>query len=826
MPTSHQDSCGPLVSNPFGEKYLYEINRVTFSRVDARTLYRQHFGERLFTPNSLHLIVGSDSGLLLRHLLHIPSGEKSLYLVIEPENVRERLLGENLLPALPDHIRLTNADELKDWLNSPETLGYLVTDAVKLHESFAARDASLSVYRQLAATTEALLKDKVLRLRIDINNRTFYQKQLENISENRHPATFLQGLFTGKTAVILGGGPSLDPLLSWVIDNRDKLVIIAASRIARRLLEVNLIPHIVVSVDQQEVSFNISREMLLLPDEVLFIHSNHAANRLCAMWSGRNLYFGPRYPWVSDNEPENIDPWGPTVTNTALGAVVAMGFARAIVIGVDFCYNHTGMTHAAGSNEADAGPKLDDTVTVDTNDGNKAETSPGYFHAMGYFDEQAQQARKAGCEVISPAPGAARMAAVTYLPAGTIKLSPLDQAPSLQLFSVLPPDTAETRLADGKEVLNELALARTALRKIASLAGEALEYSRRLYQQVDGKPDQGLLQRISKIEGRLEREFSCYSTVAKNYNMPELLKATSTSLDQQQRYLTYFTAYQQGAEDFCALVQAATRRVLARQEEDLPQPDVKKIFAQWREDKQAWRVRVFKQRRPEFVAGLPDGWQKAITTWETNARKWLHERLDGTRPKPVPPRDLSRVRGKALNLFLQQDSAELERLFNGLAQHPDTDQAAQLQALIKGYHCELHDLPDQALECYQLLIGEEVTPISEEALRRIAVVALEQNKLELAQLALECLSNVSFSYQPRYADLLALCGQRQQAADLYTAYLEHVPTDLGVMIKLGKNYRAMGAEDTAQTLFKLVLDQDTGNPTARALLVETPSAKG
>ncbi|MFO7812812.1 MAG: tetratricopeptide repeat protein, partial [Pelovirga sp.] len=84
----------------------------------------------------------------------------------------------------------------------------------------------------------------------------------------------------------------------------------------------------------------------------------------------------------------------------------------------------------------------------------------------------------------------------------------------------------------------------------------------------------------------------------------------------------------------------------------------------------------------------------------------------------------------------------------------------------------------------------------------------------------ECLSNVSVSYQPRYADLLSAMGQYQQAADHYTRYLETVPSDLAVLIKLGKTYRAMGAEEAAQTAFKLVLDQDPGNCTAQALAAE------
>lgn len=814
--------CGTPVGNPFGERFLYEINRNTFSQTDAATLYQQRFAHGLTTPDTLYLIVGTDSGLLPQYILNQNPGVNSHYLFIEPEQVQLCIENNKLLSQLPQNMEIVSADKLPQRIEDDCFVSYFIADKVKLYESFAARDAFLPQYRHLCSQAESVLKNKALQLRIDINNRTFYEKQLENIAENRTPAMALRHLFQGKTAVILGGGPSLDIFLPWVLDNKDKLVVFAVSRIARRLIEVDLIPHLVFSVDQQDVSFSISREMLLFSEDVLFIHSNHVANRLCAYWKGRNLYLGPRFPWHTEAEPENIDPWGPTVTNTALGAAVAMGFARAILIGVDFCYNSTGMTHAAGSNESDAGPKLDDTVTVETNDGNTAETSPGYYHAMGYLAEQAERARQEGCQVISPAPGAARIAAVDYLPTNKISLAPFADAPGTLIFSALPPDTPESRAADGKKVLAELARARTALRKVAFLATEALECCRQLYQRTDGKPDPHMLQRIHKIEARFDGELADFSSVAKSYNMPELLKATSAALDQHQRYLGYFRAWRQGAQKFCTLVEKATQRMLIRLEEDAPQPEIKKIFDLWREDRQLLRILVLKQRRPDLIAALPANWKKYTDIWEENARKWIRERLDGTRKTPVPPRNLSRVRGKAFNLFLQRDRAELERLFNGLTQHPDSEQAAQLQVLIKGYHCELSENRDQALECYQMLIGEELNPLTEEALRRISVVALEQNNLELAQLALECLSNASVTYQPRYADLLAAVGQHQQAADLYTSYLEVVPGDIAVLIRLGKNYRAMGAEKAAQATFALVLEQDPGNASARTLLNEPP----
>lgn len=829
MSQQKEKICGNLISNSYGDRFLYDINRKTFDQLDAATLFQQRFGEDLLMANTLYIVVGTDSGLLPQHILKQGPGENSLYLFIELDQVSERLVSENILPQLPGNIEIISVNILKDRIKDSRITDYFFAEKIKLYESFASRDANLPQYRTLFSETETLLKGRDLQLGISINTRLFYEKLLDNITENRTPAMLLSGLFQGKTAVILGGGPSLDSLLPWVRDNQDKLVVLAVSRISRRLIEFGLTPHVVLSVDPKDVSFSISREMLLLPEDVLFIHANHVANRLCAFWKGRNLYLGPRYPWKTDVKQSNIDQWEPTVTNAALGVTVTMGFSQVILVGVDFCYSSTGMTHAGGSNESDAGPKLDDSIEIETNDGSRAETSPGYFHAMGYLAEQATQAKRQGCQVISPARSAARIESVDFIPTEQICHTSSAEEPSKLIRAILPSDTPETRAADGRTVLAELGRTRTNLRKIARLATEALEYSRRLYKRTDGKPDQFMQQRISKIEARLESDFLDLASVVKNFNMRAFINTSpsgnATPQEKEQRLLDYFTAYKQGAEEFCILLESAIKQTEIRLEEDAEKPDFDKIFGHWISSKQLWRILVLRHKRKEFETLLPNKWKEQVTNWEDVAMKWIRERLDDTRKKPVSPRDLSRVKGKALSLFEKRDTGALERLYTGLTQHPNAENAAQLQALIKGYHCELNENRDEALDCYQRLIDKEFTPLTEEALRRVSVISLRSNNLEMAQLALECLSNASINYKPKYADLLASLGKRQQAADIYTAYLKCVPNDIPVMLKLAENYQHMGAEDIAQQVFEIVLRLDPNNSTARFLLSkgrETP----
>lgn len=818
MSTDKNDICGRLLTNPFGEQFFREINRNSFMQCDSATLYQQIFAQKLTAPDTLHIVLGSDSGLLAQFIKTRGPGKNSFYLIVELVPVKNKLQHEGLIPSQTQSLSIITPDALQQKLETDRMTDYFLAEKIQLHASLSVRDSNLPQYSILSSTVAAAINARALQLRTDINQRSFYEEQLKNICENRYPAKNLIGLFEGKTAVILGGGPSLDRFIPWVKEHRDSIILIAASRVSRRLIQSNLIPDIICSVDQQEVSFVISREMLLFPDYVLFIHGNHTVSELCAFWHGPSMYFGPRFPWKTKLNKNNIDPWGPTVTNTALGAAVAMGCSRAIMIGVDLCYDEFGMTHASGSNESTSGPKLDDSIQVFTNSGRTAETSPDYYAAIDHLSRQARAAGAKRCQVISLSPDAAKIDTVEFIPVEELTLEPLQCSPSEVIRNALPVDTATSRINDGQQACSELKRVHRLMTKMSSSVQEAEEL------MVTSPPTAALSARLDSINKQLENIYPDIASLAQNYNMRAFLQATlalkqSSANERLKHYKSYFEAWKNGLEDLCALIEAAIKRTEARIEEDSFQPDFDLIFAQWEQDRHWGRCLALPAKRLDLQDLLPPRWKETFKEWNDSAQSWIRAYLNESE-QPIPPRDLNGPRIKALNLFNQRNAAALERLFSGLETHPDKEEAGRVQILVKAYYHEINGETDDALKCYELLIGDKFTPLVEEALRRISVICLSQKKLEMALVALECLSNASPSYKPRYADLLARTGQREQAAETYTRYLESHPDDLEVMIKLGRNYRDMNMEDGARQIFELVLQQHPDNKTAKTLLDE------
>lgn len=825
MSSVNSNLLGPFLTNGFGDRYLYEINRGAFDKVGFEALFQKQFGETLFKPNRFYLIVGTDSGLLPEFLLKRGLAEGSRYIFVELSQVLERLKAEGLLANLPVNMAVTSVEEYWDQAMEFRLVNYIYVDAVALSESFSALDANLPEYRNLAVQVRERVKREAFSVGASLGARAFIVRQLENLAENRTPGLLLKNMCQGKTAVILGGGPSLDEFLPWVRENRDNVAVLAVSRISRRLRDVGLTPHMVFSVDPQAMSFEVSREMLDFPEDTIFVHSFHVAPQLLGQWRGRSLYLGPRFPWKTGINPENIHCMGPTVTNAALSVAVDMGFSQVILLGVDLCFSRDGMTHAAGSNENAAGPKLGDTIRVETNAGGQAETGPDYFSAIAVMGQQAAIAASRGCQVISPAAGAAKIPNVRFQPITEIQFDPMARPVNEHVLETMPLEDVTSRVSDGRLVLDELLRVKLRLKKIRALACEALECNDALFGRNGKKKDFRHKLRMDKIEKRLNREFADMVVLVKQFGVRDFLKMTRPDEDRtwsdediEAAGKIYYDAYRDSAGELLNLVDSAIKRMNSRLEEEAPSPDLRSLFDQWESDQQPGRWLLWKNRRPEVPAlaqrqdlersrALESGFFALMTEQETQQVKAIRKF-----------RSLAGVRGKALLLFRDQDAQGLERLEQGLAQHPDRGLVQELSHLVRGYAFELAKEYEKALEEYYPLIGETFTPVTEDALRRIAVRSLDSHNAEMALLALECLAGASLTYQPQYADLLSALGRRQEAADLYVDYLEAIPSDTTVLLKLGKNYRQMGAEEAAKTVFGLVLEQDPQNSGAKTLL--------
>lgn len=825
MTSDNANALGPFLTNRFGDRYLYEVNRNAFDQIGSEAVYQRHFGQRLQVADKLYIVVGSDSGLLLNYLGRHKLPQGSRYLVVELAPVLDCLRASSVLMELSDQIALVTPEAFWEQAASFRFSDYVYLGAVEFIEAICTTDSYVSEYRELACSLQETLQRSAWNITANMGQTLFIEKQLDNLAENRLEASLLQGLCPGKTAVILAGGPSLGAIVPWLRANIDRVAVFAVSRVSRQLLDWGIPPHLVFCVDPQDVSFNVSREMLQFDEKTLFINAYHVSPLLLGQWPWRSLYLGPRFPWESSLNPNNLAGTGPTVTNAALFVAVAMGFSQVIFAGVDLCYSSTGVTHASGSIESVAGPRLRNTVTVETNDGGNAETGPDYAAAITAMGEQAQYALSKGCHIVNPMPQAAKIPHVAHCALEDIRIEPLDQPMDHLLREHLPSEDAMQRSGYYRAILGELDRVRGSLRKIANLVDEALDCNARLFGRNGRKGDFKYKIRMDKIEKRLNREFASEVYLIKRYGIRSFFKIVRpggkeswSDEEIEQAGRAYYEAYRESVRKLLALVDGARERLAVRLEEEVADPDFAALAEQWRKDNQPGRARVWLQQHPGSGARLSPQAQEVLSGFE-QLMAAQSAQAEAKQMKIIKlSRSLKGVDGLAQRLFKSGNLDRLQRLKESLTDHPNPAESQPLEHMIGGYIAELKGAPEEALGRYEALVGETFGPMTEVALKRILSISLGRHDVDLALTALDCLANASPVYQPQYAELLRIVGRLQDAADVYVSYLEIVPEDLTALLKLGQIYRAMGQEPAARQVFSMVLQAEPENPAALALM--------
>ncbi len=818
---------GPFVTNEFGDRYIHEVNRSAFNKVGTNALYAQIFGERLLQKDTLHIVVGTDSGLLPHYVLKRGVPDGSRFLFIELPAVLDRIK-QSSSPSLKDHpIECTTHN---NWERTAEQLhltDYIFINKIQLHQSVGAMDANIPAYHELYWTVSEELIRLTWETQASMGIQSFVERQLENLAENRDSSSSLENMFRGKTAVLLGGGPSLDDIIPWLKSNCDQVVVIAVSRICRRLLECGLTPHMVFSVDPQPISFDISKDLFHFWRNTLLVHAYHVSPPLLAQWQGKSVFSGPRFPWETHLNVDTLPAVGPTVTNTALASAIKMGFSQVLLAGVDLCFSREGYSHARGSNEHKLGPELGKMgIKVLTNGGWKAETRPDYASAMNIIDSQAAKALEKGCRVINTAPGAAKIPNISYARPDEIFIEPLQESPEETIASAFRSDSREERIVHYHAMLDELASANNAMRKIKKLAREGLKCTDHLAGTGAKKTDPGYYRRMNKIEKTLNRAYKDFVPLVKQFGILNFLhiirpgeqEAYIEDTDRVNRLKIYYKTYVDSTKTLIALIESAEQRLHARLVEEKSEPDMDLLVQQWERDHQPGRYLVWKALNPGAEKRGRISHEETFEELENEFRNIWQEKETRHMCLVRENINLSGVRSKASTLFQRQDIDELERLAEGLARNPDPG-AERLLRLTQGYLAELRGKRETALEFYQELISENTDDaLLEDALRRLSVICIDNRDTENAVAALQCLSQISPSYAPQYAEILRLTGERQAAAEVYSDYLQKMPNDLGTMMKLGNLYKDMQAVEAARMAFNYVLEHDPNNGAAKAML--------
>lgn len=825
-PIKHDDmNIGNFQKNQFGDRYFYIINRNMFDATGSDTVFQARYGEALFNEDTLYVIAGTDSGLLIDYVRKhgLPTGTR--YFFIELSNVINKL---NLnVKVIDQAITLCTLHEFENHLENKLGNDYALVGRFLLKKSQAVKHGYFSDYLPFWRQLKKSVDQYCWRTEASLYGRYYIKRQIKNLTENQFPAYAFKDRFVDKTAVLLAGGPSLDQSLAWVKANRDSILVTAVSRIGKQLTEAGICPDIIVSIDPQPANLLVSKEMLAFQENALLVNSYHVAPELLSMWHGRKVYLENRYPWNKPGLEENFDSRPPTVTNTAHWLLVEMGFKQIILLGVDLCFSSEGFTHAKHSLERNSAPMLTrGDQLVETISGQMLETTNEYIFAATNLDEMAKEADKRNCITINPSENSVKLANIRHLALDNITIDPLEQPAMNIIDNGLPKSDRNTSIEFHSETLEEVERVIDELKIIKKLAIDCLRYNKIMFGKNGHKANMSYKHKMDQVEKKLNSKHKYISDLVKCYGIRRFIAIVrfseydETDIDKVYRDgQTYYQAYLDTASELCEELDQACERITARIEEQNESPDIDNLLAQWKKDRQYGRALNWKQKYlaslnsaqidevEKLFVGIADGYEQVIK-----------EQLNQFTNKINKYTNIDGLQGKALEYLQQQDTESLRRLISGVSQREDS---SELLMLIQAYLSELNQTKQVIIENY---IKIQEGPFRFDVLRRLLLIYTRDNDYRSALPILAQLAEITPNFVPALADVLHILGEPQKAVDLYTDYLLLSPDNLHAMFKLGKIYKSQGLNEGLEWTMQYILEKDPENKAAKDLLLSLPSS--
>jgi len=153
----------------------------------------------------------------------------------------------------------------------------------------------------------------------------------------------LKGQFKGCTALIVGGGPSLQYDIEYIKENRDHLFIIAAGSSIQSLMHFGVTPHMIVSMDPGAANANIFIKSNSKYNDIPLLYIPQIHHEIINIHSENNVfgYFSndPIINYYIDiyNKDYLFEPTY-SVTGTAIQAAIYMGADEIILAGQDLSF--------------------------------------------------------------------------------------------------------------------------------------------------------------------------------------------------------------------------------------------------------------------------------------------------------------------------------------------------------------------------------------------------------------------------------------------------------------------------------------------------------
>lgn len=805
-----------LVS-PHGERYLHDVNRDAFAGVPSERVLDDWFDTDFAAPDTLWVVVGSDSGLLARWLVARGLGEGSAAVLVEPDELHGAVAGELGETLDGTDVSVCAASGWNEAITGKDLRPWLYAGRLLLVESTGCRSDYCGLYAPLLRELRSSLAERVRATGMGLNARTFMRTQLHNIADNRVPAGSVGRIGEGCTAIVLGGGPSLDDHLGWVLRHRGSLFVIAVSRIGARLSAAGIVPDVVMAVDPQDILFDVSRETMRL-ERTTLVSAYHVVPSLLQQWAGPCLYTGSALPWESRDvaAAPNIDSVGSTVSHAAVWLAYRWGFSRILLSGVDLCYAPGGATHASGSLEsmcAALPSHYESQVT--TYAGRRAGTAMPLKIGRDELEAMGRTIAETGVRLVNLAPDAARVESIEHVPVDAIELDVA--APGLDV-----PDDDDATRRHLERTRVELAGARRGLRAVRRGCAEARKCLDGLHGTDGRAPDYRHKRKLDALDRRLERRESRWMKLVKRHGALDFARTIAPSGFEGMNDAVveawgrgYYRIVDDNAGRLLELVDAAAERVGYRLDELLERPPVERLVEYWRRDGTPGRGRrVFRDVSGELGAAPREALAGAAADFEAAL----------THPEPGYARRLAREKADAGNLLrtiallvAERGVEDLESLARALLERGA--EHAPLGEWAAGRLAELRGDAGPALERYREVLdhhaglveaGEAAAPgaerLLEDVLLRIVHLQLAAGDGLAALDGLDLLASLSPAHVPRRAELLVLLGRTDEAIEALQGLLESGRGDWRTALQLSTLYTRVGATEAAALAARMSAD--------------------
>ncbi len=798
---------GESKKNIFGDSYYPLVNSNVFTNNSSKTVFDKYLNDTFVAEDTLYIIIGTDSGLLPSYLKNkfTKNRQGRKFIFIDYASVAEAID----FSEFPEWIECYTTSFYLGALSSLE-VEFIASKKVSLVKSLAVIDAKYNQpYDEIWNHFEQEYTDLWFS---DVASATksFIHTQLLNIHRNIKPIKSIKGCLEGKNVLLIGGGPSFDDTLEWVKQHQYNLIVIAAGRMASKLIQESIIPDFYVSVDPYNASFDNAKKILFSSKGCILLNAYHISPLLLNEWEHNNTYFGELLPWGDSSE--NSSAPGPTVMHSALHQVVFLGAKKVYLTGVDMCFKGS-KTHASGNIEDQFDNKIGMTnlKQVETYSGSMAETDQAFSSGVIALESlvKSYQDYAPDCAIYNLSQDAAKVAGIEYQTLDNICLN--------KDTSIFIMKSINKLLYVSKEEYQQFfKLQLKVIQKKRLLLKDSLSIANLGTKQVKGYTEnKSNSNKVIKLRKKLDKQLKDMEETIYQYGRSYFKEAfkpldDKNNMSKEEAISTfgiYFVAASKSITDFVSQLDNSIVILKRRQEEFAEHSSPSKLLYSWKNNFEMGRYRIWQHYNPDATLTQLD--KEALAT----AKAWFEIKINNEdtahasflKGRGTAVKDLF---SKVITSYEKQNTTEFEAINKQLTLIGSGD-ARQLEILITGLEADLNKNEGIAVESYKQISCKPMLPF---VLKRLLQLAMNREDHEQALINLEQLCNFSLDYMVLYADYLAMLGQLELAQTVLQQYIQLHPDNVSALLKLAELSLKRGLKDDALLALKQAEALDENNP--------------